>query len=477
MSAYPEIKMFIGGKWIPRAGEDILNPSDETVIGQVPHATNDDLDAALQAARKGFATWRRMSPEDRHGIILKAIGLLRERADTIAEIISLEQGKSVASARAEVQRGADLMVWDAEEGRRVYGRVIPAAADYRNIVVKEPVGPVAAFTPWSAPTSSPGRKIGGALAAGCSIILKAAEETPGGAVSLVRCFEEAGIPEGVINLVFGVPAEISSYLIASPLSRLVTFTGSVPVGIHLAKLAAEQMKPAIMELGGHSPVIVCEDADPEKAAKLGATGKFRNSGQVCISPTRFFVHRSIHDTFLAQFTKTASEVTVGGFGEDAQMGPLANIRRVNAMQEMVDDAVARGAKIETGGKRLDRAGYFFPPTVLSNVPADANVMRSEPFGPIAVVAPYDSLDDVIEQANGLEYGLAAYAFSDSASTLHRIASELEVGHISINHFGGGVPESPFGGVKHSGLGREGGQEGLEGYFVTKYVSHHLDTRG
>ena len=477
MPKYPAIEMLIGGKWVSRQGEDVLNPSDETVIGHVPHATAGDLDNALEAAAEGFRIWRRMSPEKRHGIILEAIRILRERADEIAGIISLEQGKSLASARAEVLRGADLMVWDAEEGRRAYGRVIPSASDFRNIVVKEPVGPVVAFTPWSAPTSSPGRKIGGALAAGCSIVLKAAEETPGGAVSLVRCFQEAGLPDGVLNLVFGVPAQVSSHLIASPLSRLVTFTGSVPVGIHLAKLAAEQMKPSIMELGGHSPVIVCEDADPVKAARMGAAAKFRNSGQVCISPTRFFVHETIHEQFLSRFVETAASVKVGGFGEDAQMGPLANIRRVNAMQEMVEDATARGARVLTGGRRLDRKGYFFPPTVLSDVPGDADIMRIEPFGPVAVVSPYASLDDVIERANGLEYGLAAYALSNSASNLHRITSELEVGHISINHFGGGVPESPFGGVKHSGLGREGGQEGLEGYFITKYVSQQFELDG
>jgi succinate-semialdehyde dehydrogenase / glutarate-semialdehyde dehydrogenase len=474
MSGYLPIRMFIDGEWVARSGEDVLNPSDETVLGQVPHATAADLDVALAAAARGFGTWRDMAPEARHEIITRAIALLRERADQVAAIISLEQGKPHAQARAEVLRGADLMIWDAEEGRRAYGRVIPSAAGWRNFVTKEPIGPVAAFTPWSAPTSAPGRKIGGALAAGCSIVLKASEETPGGAVQLVRCFEKAGLPAGVVNLVFGVPSKISEHLIAAPETRLVTFTGSVPVGIHLAGLAAKKLKPVIMELGGHSPVFVGADADPITTARLAAAAKFRNAGQVCISPTRFFVHEAVHDAFVAEFAKAAAAVRLGGTGEaDSQMGPLANARRVGAMREMVDDAVSRGAKLAAGGKSPDRPGYFFEPTVLTDIPLDALVMRSEPFGPIAAVRSWTDLDEAIEAANALEYGLAAYAFSDSAATLDRIASRLEVGHLSINHFGGGVPESPFGGVKYSGIGREGGQEGLEGYFVTKYVSHRM----
>lgn len=474
MSGYLSIRMFIDGEWISRDGAEILNPSNGSMLGHVPHATSSDLDAATAAALRGFKIWRDMSPEARHEIIIRAVALLRDRADEIAAIISLEQGKPRAQARAEVLRGADLILWDAEEGRRAYGRVVPSATGWRNLVIKEPIGPVAAFTPWSAPTSAPGRKIGGALAAGCSIVLKASEETPGGAVHLVRCFEEAGLPRGVINLVFGVPSEVSEHLIAAAQTRLVTFTGSVPVGIHLAGLAARQLKPVIMELGGHSPVFVCADADAAAVARLAATAKFRNAGQVCISPTRFFLHEAVHDTFVAEFSRAAAAVRLGGSDDpDAQMGPLANPRRVDAMREMVEDALSRGAKLATGGKQPDRPGYFFEPTVLTQVPTDALVMRNEPFGPIAAVTSWSDLDEAIELANGLEYGLAAYAFSDSAVTLNHIATRLEVGHLSINHFGGGVPESPFGGVKYSGIGREGGQEGLEGYFVTKYVSHRM----
>lgn len=472
MSGYPLIRMFIGGEWIVRDGAEIVDPADGAVIGQVPHATAADLDDALAAAATGFGVWRGMSPSERHDIILRAVGLVRDRADHIASVISREQGKPLAQALAEVQRGADLIVWDAEEGRRAYGRVIPSAPGWRNFVTREPIGPVVAFTPWSAPMSAPGRKIGGALAAGCSIVLKASEETPGGAVELVRCFEEAGVPAGVVNLVFGVPADVSEHLIAAPQSRLVTFTGSVPVGIHLAGLSARALKPVIMELGGHSPVFVCRDADPVVVARLAASAKFRNAGQVCISPTRFFVHHAIHDAFLDEFARAASAVKVGGHTEPGvEMGPLANLRRVEAMEGAVGDAVARGARIVTGGRRPARPGFFFEPTVLAEVPPDATVMTTEPFGPVAAVAAWSDLDEAIEAANSLDYGLAAYAFSDSATLLDRITDRLEVGHLSINHFGGGVPESPFGGVKLSGLGREGGQEGLEGYFSIKYVSH------
>lgn len=474
MSHYPAIGMYIGGRWIERGDEDIVNPSDESRLGGVPHATSAELDEALASAADAFRSWRKLAPEKRHAIMAKAVELLRARADGIARAISLEQGKPFAQARAEVLRGSDLLLWDAEEGRRAYGRAIPSGYGYRNIAVREPIGPVAAFTPWSAPASAPLRKIGAALAAGCSIVLKASEETPAGAVWVVRCFEDAGLPAGVLNLVFGVPADISRHLIASPVSRLVTFTGSVPVGILLAKLAAEQMKPAVMELGGHAPVFVCEDADVGKVAVLAAAAKFRNAGQVCISPTRFFVHESIERQFREAFASAAAEVRVGGGAEPgAEMGPVANGRRLQAMKAMVEDAVSRGGKIATGGRQVERRGYFFEPTVLYGLPAACEVLKSEPFGPIATVQPYQSLEEAVVEANRLEYGLAAYAFSDSASRLDYLNTHLEVGHIAINHFGGGVPESPFGGVKHSGLGREGGIEGLEGYLVTKYITHKI----
>jgi succinate-semialdehyde dehydrogenase/glutarate-semialdehyde dehydrogenase len=433
MSGYPSIKLFINGDWIARSGEAVINPCDETAIGTVPHATEADLDGALAAAVSGFEIWRGYDPERRHQVMMKAINLFRQRADGIAATISLEQGKPLAQAHAEVMRGADLMAWDAEEGRRAYGRVIPSASGWRNLVLREPVGPVAAFTPWSAPASAPGRKIGGALGAGCSIILKACEETPGGAVELVRCFEEAGLPKGVVNLVFGTPAEISRHLIDAPETRLITFTGSVPVGIHLAELAAKKMKPVIMELGGHSPVFICADADPVAVARLSAAAKFRNAGQVCISPTRFFVHQSIHDEFLAEFARATSQIRVGAYHEaNVQMGPLANARRVQAMEDLTADALDHGARLVVGGKRLQRSGYFFEPTILADVPVTANIMQTEPFGPIAAVSAFTDLDAAIAAANKVDYGLAAYAFSDSAATLDQLTSGLKV-HLAASN--------------------------------------------
>ena len=472
---YPEIRLFIDGAWVAQAGDPVLNPANEEVIGEVPRVTPAQLEEAVSAASRGFEIWKRTAPDKRAEIILGAAQLLRTRAREIGEIITLEQGKPIADAESEVLRASELIAWDAEEGRRTYGRVIPGGTSFRQQVVREPIGPVAAFTPWSAPTSSAGRKLGGALAAGCSVVLKASEETPGGACALVKCFEDAGLPRGVINLVFGNPDEISRYLIAAPAIRLITFTGSVPVGIHLAKLAAAEMKPVVMELGGHSPVIVCADADPRAAAEASVKAKFRNAGQVCISPTRFLVHQSLFDNFAETFVERAKAIRVGdGFDRSSQMGPLANQRRLQAMQDFAVDAERQGAKVLAGGERIGNRGYFFEPTVLADVPAASTIMNVEPFGPIAALIRYDDLDDAVREANRLPYGLAAYAFTENAATAARLTSQIEVGHFAVNHFGGGVPESPFGGVKQSGIGREGGSEGIEGYQVAKYVTHRVD---
>ena len=474
---YPPAALFIDGEWLERPGAPVICPATGETLGSVPHAGKEDLDRALAAAERGFAVWRETAPDRRAEIILEAMRLLRARAGEIATTITLEQGKPLASAKAEVLRGSELVAWDAEEGRRAYGRVIPAPPGFRQSVRLEPIGPVAAFTPWSAPTSAPGRKLGAALAAGCSVVLKAAEETPGGACALVQCFADAGLPAGVVNLVFGSPAEISSHLIASPVIRLVTFTGSVPVGIHLAGLAAARMKPAVMELGGHGPVVVCEDADPLAAALQAAAAKFRNAGQVCISPTRFLVHERHYRPFVEAFVRQAAAIKVGnGLDPDSQMGPLANDRRVRAMEELVEDALALGGRCLTGGKRLPGAGHFFPPTVLEQVPAEARILTEEPFGPVAVMDSFRSLEEAIAKANATRYGLAAYAFTDSAAAAETLSERLEVGHVAINHFGGGVPESPFGGVKESGIGREGGKESLDAYLVTKYVSQRFLAR-
>ncbi|MCK9908507.1 NAD-dependent succinate-semialdehyde dehydrogenase [Microbacteriaceae bacterium K1510] len=469
---YPELQLYIGGRWKAAPGEPVINPADESVIGNVPHATRADLDAALEAARQGFKVWSRTSPAKRAEIILNAVAIIRQRAEQMAVAMTLEQGKPVAQSLLEVVRGCEIIEWDATEGRRVYGRVIPGEANMRHTVLRQPIGVVAAFSPWNFPMSSPARKIGGALAAGCSIILKASEETPASAVLLVRAFHDAGLPPGVLNLVFGVPSDVSEYLIPQETVRLVTFTGSVPVGKHLAAMAGRHMKPAIMELGGHAPVIVCDDVDPVKTAELSVLGKARNAGQICVSPTRFYVHQDIYDRFCTAFAAKAKGIKVGsGFDPSNEMGPLANSRRIDAMEELVADARAKGANVVTGGSRLGNRGYFFPLTTLTDVPDEARVMQQEPFGPLALINPVSSLDQAIEKANALPYGLAAYAFTRSARNADRLAEEVEVGNLSINNFVASTAETPFGGVKDSGYGREGGTEGLSHYTVVKNVSH------
>jgi succinate-semialdehyde dehydrogenase / glutarate-semialdehyde dehydrogenase len=472
MAAYPDLQLFIRGEWKSMDGQPVINPADESVIGIVPHAGRAELDAALAAATEGFRVWRNTSAAKRADIILRAARLIRERVEDAAVAMTLEQGKTVAEARLEVLRGCDIIEWDATEGRRVYGRVIPGEPGMRHTVLRQPVGVVAAFSPWNFPLASPARKVAGALSAGCSIILKASEETPAGAVQLVRAFHDAGVPPGVVNLVFGTPSEISEYLIPQPAVRLVTFTGSIAVGKRLAAMAGSHMKPAIMELGGHAPVIVCEDVDPIKTAATSALGKTRNAGQVCVSPTRFFVHTAIYERFATAFAEKAATVKVGdGLDPANQMGPLANPRRLEAMDAFVADAKAKGARLLAGGARLGNRGYFFPLTILADVPEDARAMREEPFGPLALLSPVRTLDEAIERANALPYGLAAYGFTHSASNAERLAEGVEAGNISINHFVASIAETPFGGVKESGFGREGGTEGLQCYTVAKNVSH------
>jgi succinate-semialdehyde dehydrogenase/glutarate-semialdehyde dehydrogenase len=472
---YPEVSLYIDGAWSKGAGgrgQDVLNPATGEPIGTVPHADRADLDRALAAAAKGFRAWRAVSAFERYKLMRKAAELLRGRAAEIAPIMTMENGKPVVEAKGEVLSGADLIDWFAEEGRRAYGRVIPSRAEgvYQH-VVKEPVGPVAAFTPWNFPVNQAVRKIGGALAAGCSIIIKGPEETPASCAALVKAFADAGIPAGVVNLVFGVPAEISEYLIPHPVIRKVSFTGSVPVGKHLAMLAGKHMKRTTMELGGHSPAIVFEDADVEHAAKMLSAAKFRNAGQVCVSPTRFLVHESIYDRFVDRFVALAKGVKVGsGMEPDVRMGPLAHARRVEVIEGFVNDAIKHGAKIQTGGKRIGNKGFFFEPTVMTDVPTEARIMNEEPFGPVAPIAPFADFAAVVSEANRLPYGLAAYAYTKSAKTAAAIASAFESGNVSINHHGLALPEVPFGGVKDSGYGSEGGSEALEAYLSTKFIT-------
>jgi succinate-semialdehyde dehydrogenase/glutarate-semialdehyde dehydrogenase len=471
---YANLELFIDGQWLNgdgRAGEDVINPATEKPLAHLPHASVADLDHALEAAKKGFATWRATSAYDRAKIMRKAADLMRERHDAISKVLVQEQGKAYPEARAEVITSADIIEWYAEEGRRAYGRLVPGRGKMRQIVVQEPVGIVAAFTPWNFPTLTPARKIGGALAAGCSLIIKASEETPGSCVEMVRCFADAGLPAGVLNLVFGVPAKISEHLIAKDEVRKISFTGSIPVGKHLAVLAAQGMKRATMELGGHSPVVVFADADPEKSADTIAAFKYRNAGQVCISPTRFYVQEPVYSRFLARFTEYAKALKLGdGLEKGVTMGPLANSRRIDAMETFVNDAKDRGGKIVTGGARHGNQGYFYEPTVITDVPDDSKIMTQEPFGPVAPVVTFKTLDEVVERANSLPFGLAAYTFTGSAQTANMMGDALQSGMVGVNSIAVSTPETPFGGVKESGYGSEGGIEGLQAYLSTKFIS-------
>ena len=454
-----------------RAGGDVVNPATGEVIGRVPHASAADLNEALAAATKAFPIWAKTPALERSVIMRKAADLVRERADSIARILTLEEGKILTEARAEVIGAAEIFEWFAEEGRRNYGRIVPARdAGGRAMVFKEPIGPVAAFTPWNFPAVTPARKIGAALAAGCTMILKAAEETPGTAFELVRAFADAGLPAGVLNLVFGDPAAVSTHLIASPDIRKVSFTGSVAVGKHLMKLCAENLQRTTMELGGHAPVFICADTDLDAAVRMAGWGKFRNAGQACTSPTRFFVQDSVFEEFTERFVAYAKAIKVGdGLLESSTMGPVANDRRMQAMEKLVADAEKRGAQVRAGGKRIGNRGFFYEPTVVAHAPDDSLVMTTEPFGPIAPVIAFKTLDEAIARANSVSVGLAGYAFTQSISVVEKLTADLRVGVLGVNTVIINPPETPFGGVKESGHGSEGGIEGLQAYLDTKFV--------
>ncbi|MEK9936936.1 MAG: NAD-dependent succinate-semialdehyde dehydrogenase, partial [Rhodobiaceae bacterium] len=420
----------------------------------------------------GFNIWRKMTPHSRQAILEKAACHLEDRFEDISANLTREMGKPIGESRIELRVAIDLLRWYAEEGKRVYGRIIPSRfPNMQHEARKEPVGPVVAFVAWNFPATNTMRKVAGALAAGCSITIKPSEETPATAIAIGRALTDAGLPAGVLNIVFGVPPEVSEHLLASPIPRKLSFTGSVPVGIHLQQLAARNMIRCTMELGGHSPVMVFEDCDIEAAAKLCAAGKFRNAGQVCISPTRFFVQDSIHDRFLALFKKQVEAVKVGdGLDEEVNMGPLVAERRIDIMDGFVSDAVSNGAELLVGGSRIQSEGCFFAPTLLQEVPDTARIMTEEPFGPIAPTARFSSLEEVIDRANSLPFGLAAYAFTGSARTAGVLKQEIEAGMLAVNSLHVHSVETPFGGLKSSGYGHEGGIEGLEVFLATRYSS-------
>ena len=474
-TAYSDTRLLIDGTWTDAASGktiDVVNPATGQPIGKVAHAGIADLDRALAAAQRGFEVWKNTSAHERAGVMRRAATLIRERKDALARLLTQEQGKPLAEARVEVMAAADIIEWFADEGRRVYGRIVPSRnLAAQQLVLKEPVGPVAAFTPWNFPINQIVRKLGSALCTGCSFLVKAPEETPASPAALLQTFVDAGIPPGVIGLVYGDPAEISNYLIASPIIRKITFTGSTPVGKQLAALAGQHMKRVTMELGGHAPVIVAEDADVALAVKAAGGAKFRNAGQVCISPTRFLVHRSLVDEFARAMVKHAEGLKLGdGLAEGTTLGPLANSRRIGAMAKVMEDARRKGATIATGGERVGSAGNFFAPTVLTDVSLDADVFNNEPFGPVAAIRAFDSLDEAIAEANRLPFGLAGYAFTKSIKTVHALSQRLELGMLWVNQPAAPSAEMPFGGVKDSGYGTEGGPEALEPYLVTKAVS-------
>jgi len=472
-SDYPALKLHIDGEWIgqgDRRTHQVVNPASGETLGELPLAGPDDLDRALAAADKGFRLWRKASADERGAVLAGAARLLRERIDTIARNATREEGKTLAETRIETMACAGLFDFYAAEAKRIYGRVLSRPTGTRSLVMREPVGPVAAFAPWNFPIHNPGRKLGAPIAAGCSVILKPAEEAPASAMAVVQALLDAGLPPGVCQLVFGVPDEVSRHLLASPIIRKLSFTGSTAVGKHLVRLAADTMKRTTMELGGHAPVIIFDDCDLDKTVETLALAKFRNAGQVCVSPTRFYVQEGIHDRFLAAFSERVTRVNVGdGLLDTSHMGPMANPRRPVAIEGLVADALSHGATLRTGGERIGDAGFFFRPTLLSDVPATARIMNEEPFGPVVVTAPFASFDEVVEQANRLPFGLAGFAFTENGRTANLIGDALEVGMVGINTTAIAAADSPFQGVKESGHGSEDGPEGLAACLVTKSI--------
>lgn len=475
MAEYPDLDLLIDGTWRQGsngASEPVLNPATEELLGHVPHASAKDLDDAVAAAARGYEAWKSTPAHERARIMCDAAGLVRTRADEIALALTLENGKPLIEARMEVLGSADIIEFSGEQAKRIFGSIVPGRAPgVRYLIQKEPIGVTLSFTPWNFPFNTLARKIGPALAAGCSVIAKAAEETPASAIAFVKALEDARLPPGVLGLVFGVPADVSSHLIASPSVRKISLTGSVPVGKHLAGLAAKHMQRTTMELGGHAPVIVFDDADVEKAAELMVGGKFRNAGQICIAPTRFYIQDRVYDAFVDAFVHRTRKIVVGdGTHPDTMMGPLANARRLEAMAGFVENAIACGATIATGGERIGNRGYFFAPTVIRDAPDNCRVMTEEPFGPLAPMTRFSDIDEVADRANALSLGLAAYVITPSLDRATVMSDALEVGMVGLNTVAVASPEAPFSGVKESGYGIEGGPDSLEAYLATKSVA-------
>ncbi len=477
MTVYPaRPALFIDGHWLSgegRATHQVVNPATGAVLAELPLATTADLDAALDAAARGYPLWRATSVDEKAAVLAGAARLMRERVEIIATTATLEQGKPLAEARAELAYSAALVDFYAGEVRRNYGRVLTRPTGQRSLVIHEPVGPSLALCPWNFPILNPARKLAPALAAGCSMIIKPPEEAPGTAVLVLQCFIDAGLPASVASMVFGVPDTVSRHLIASPIIRKISFTGSVPVGKHLMRLAADGAKRTTMELGGHGPVIVWDDCDIEKTITMVSAFKWRNAGQVCVSPTRLIVHEAIADRFAAAMATRAKALTIGpGLDAATQMGPLANPRRPLAMESLIGDALNQGATLLAGGERVGSNGNFWAPTLLADVPLHARLMNEEPFGPVALIHRVSTMEDAIAEANRLPFGLAAYLFTENARTANLMADAVESGMVGINTMAMSAADSPFGGVKDSGHGSEDGPEGMRAFQVIKAIHQH-----
>lgn len=474
--SYPnQLALWIDGEWRGTEGRDVvvvLNPANGEQIGQLPVATDADIDDALRAAQGAFPAWSQKTPWERETVLRRAAALIDERRDTLAVILTLENGKPLADSNGELDRVIESILYCAEEGKRAYGRILPPRSRLlTQSTIMRPLGPVAAFVPWNFPAFLAARKVAAALAAGCTVVLKPPEETPAICIELVRAFTDAGVPKGALNLLFGVPAHISERLIASPIIRKVSFTGSVPVGRLLATMASKHLKTATMELGGHAPVIVFDDVNVERVARACVAYKFRNAGQVCLSPSRFYVHASIAEEFTKYFVAGALALRVGdGMAPDTQMGPLNNERRLRAAQSLVEDARQLGAHVEIGGERIGDRGYFFAPTVLTQVAESSRILHEEPFCPVAPIMPFESFDEVINRANGVDVGLAAYAFTNQLERAAEFAERIEAGWVGINNFTPSLADAPIGGMKDAGLGYEGGPEGLDAYMHARFIS-------
>jgi succinate-semialdehyde dehydrogenase/glutarate-semialdehyde dehydrogenase len=470
---YPKIGLLIDGKWIydrPVLCE-VENPSTEEILGTVPCASAADLQAALESSARGFEVWRKTPASARAALMRRAAAIVRSRVEEIAPIFVRESGRTLTEVRGEIERSATFLDWDAAECIRNYGRIVPTDPPIQQFVIRGPVGPVAAFTPWNVPMSAPSRKISASLATGCSIILKPSSETPATACLFAQCFLDAGLTDGVLNVVFGPSDEVSRALVLSPITRLVTLTGSTNVGKQLSRLAVETMKPVLMELGGHAPVLIDKGVDPAGVAKLAANWKFRMAGQFCSAASRFLVHKDVYADFVVALAVEANNWPVGdGFTPGVMMGALANRRRLAAMEEFVADATARGARVAAGGARLGNRGWFFQPTVLDGVPLDAKIMTDETFGPIAPCMAVESMDQALEIGNSLPMGLAGFVFTNDMATADHLTHELQAGSIALNCFTSPGADAPFGGTRDSGIGREGGPEMHQCYTVAKTIA-------